>query len=91
MDDIQRADYARQILDNPLFKDAFGAIESDLARQRQVVKLTDTELHTRLIVCEQLLARFREVLTRAIEDGHIAQVKIDLENKKNAFRRVFQR
>jgi len=91
MDDITRADFARQILDNPLFKEAFAALDADLARQRQAVKITDTELHTKLIVCEQVLSRFRDVLTRAIQDGDVAQMRIELENKKNAFKRVFQR
>ena len=91
MDDITRADFARQILDNPLFREAFNALETDLARQRQAVKITDTELHTRLIVCEQVLSRFRDVLTRAIQDGDVAKLRMDLENKKNAFQRVFAR
>ena len=91
MDDITRADFARQILDNPLFKEAFAALDADLARQRQAVKITDTQLHTKLIVCEQVLSRFRDVLTRAIQDGDVAQMRIELENKKNAFKRVFQR
>lgn len=91
MDDITRADFARQILDNPLFREAFGALETDLARQRQAVKITDTELHTRLIVCEQVLSRFRDVLTRAIQDGDVARLRMELDNKKNAFQRVFAR
>lgn len=89
MDDVQRADYARQILDNPLYGDAFKALEDDLARQRQAVRLSDSESHTRLIIAEQIMAQFKGILTRAIQDGEVA--KFNIEREKTPLQRVFRR
>jgi len=89
MDDTQRADYARQVLDNPLYAEAWQALGDDLARQRVTVKLSDTETHTRLIIAEQIMAQLRGVFTRAIQDGEIA--KIDLARQKTTLERVFRR
>jgi hypothetical protein len=89
MDDIQRADYARQVLDNPLYAEAWQALGDDLTRQRVTVKLSDTETHTRLIIAEQIMAQLRGVFTRAIQDGEIA--KIDLARRKTTLERVFRR
>lgn len=89
MDELQRADFARQILDNPLFVEAFAALQNDLERQRQAVKLTDTDAHTKLIMAEQVMAQFRRVLTRAIEDGEVAEFRLKQSrvNLASVFRR----
>lgn len=89
MDELQRADFARQILDNPLFVEAFAALQNDLERQRQDVKLTDTDAHTKLIMAEQVMAQFRRVLTRAIEDGEVAEFRLKQSrvNLASVFRR----
>lgn len=89
MDELQRADFARQILDNPLFVDAFSALQGDLEKQRQAVKLTDTDAHTKLIMAEQVMAQFRRVLTRAIEDGEVAEFR--LKQSRAGIASVFRR
>lgn len=89
MDDMQRADFARQILDNPLFAESFAALQADLERQRQAVKLTDTEAHTKLIMAEQVMTQFRGVLIRAIQDGEIAEFR--LKQTRTPLERVFRR
>lgn len=89
MDELQRADFARQILDNPLFAEAFGALQTDLERQRQAVKLTDTDAHTKLIMAEQVMAQFRRVLTRATEDGEVAEFR--LKQQRSGIASVFRR
>jgi hypothetical protein len=89
MDDVRRADFARQVLDNPLYAEAWQALSDDLARQRIAVKLTDTDAHTRLIIAEQVLGRLRDVFTRSIQDGDIAQIQ--LARERNPLQRVFRR
>ena len=46
----QRADQAQFILEHPLVREALGAMRESLAAQRQIVKLSDTDGHTRLII-----------------------------------------
>lgn len=89
MDDLQRADFARQILDNPLFVEALAALQTDLERQRLAVKLTDVDAHTKLIMAEQVMAQFRRAFTRAIEDGEVAEFR--LKQARGPIASVFRR
>lgn len=91
MDDIQRAESARQILDNPLFAEALAALDADLARQRQSASITDSALHARLIIAEQVRGKFEAYLRRVLQDGEIAQRRIDLEEKQRGLTRIFRR
>ncbi|HEX7370476.1 MAG TPA: hypothetical protein VF284_09400 [Rhodanobacteraceae bacterium] len=89
MDDIQRSDFARQILDNPVFVEAFDAMAHDLQQQRAAVKLTDVDAHTKLIMAEQVMLKFKAILTRAVQDGDVAQW--ELAHKRTPIQRVFRR
>jgi hypothetical protein len=85
---IRRADFARQVTDNPVFREALDALDESLRRQRLAVKPTDTEGHTKLILAEQVLGQFRGYLKRAIDDGQIAQMELV---RKPLLDRVFAR
>ena len=89
MDELQRADFARQILDNPVYQEVVGKLEADLQAQRLGVKLTDVDAHTKLIMCEQVLARFKGYFTQAVQDGEFR--KLDLESRKSPIASVFRR
>lgn len=85
---VRRADFARQVTDNPIFHEAMNALDESLRRQRMAVKPTDTEGHTKLILAEQILGQFRGYLKRAIDDGQIAQMELI---RKPLLDRVFAR
>lgn len=89
MDDVERSDYARQILDNPLFVDAFAQLRADLARQRLAVDLKDIDAQRTLILSERVTEQFHAILTRAVQAGEIAQ--FELAHKKSPLQRVFRR
>lgn len=89
MDDLKRADYARQVLDNPLFTEAMDALAHDLTAQRALVKLTDVDAHTKLIMAEQCMLKFRAILERAIADGEVAKWR-DAQHR-TPLQRVFRR
>jgi hypothetical protein len=86
---IRRADFARQVTDNPLFQEALDALDESLRRQRLAVKPTDTDGHTKLILAEQILGQFRAYLKRAITDGEVVQ--LELVRGKTLIDRVFAR
>lgn len=89
MDDVRRADFARQVLDNPVFNEAFDAIAADLSGQRAAVKLTDTDAHTKLIMAEQVMLKIKAILTRAVQDGEVAQ--FEMAQVKTPMQRIFRR
>lgn len=73
---VRRADLARQVLDNELYKDAIAALDASLRRQRLAVKASDADGHLRLIIAEQLLDKLKLYLQRAIEDGKQEQMQL---------------
>jgi hypothetical protein len=75
-DAARRMDQARQITDNPLFREALDALQESLKRQRLTVKPTDTDGHTKLILAEQILGQFEHYLQRTISDGATAQMQM---------------
>lgn len=85
---IRRADFARQVTDNPVFREALDALDESLRRQRLAVKPTDTEGHTKLILAEQILGQFRAYLKRAIDDGQVAQMQLTTPSLRE---RIFSR
>jgi hypothetical protein len=85
---VRRADFARQIIDNPVFNEALDALDASLCRQRLAVKPTDTDGHTKLILAEQILGQFRTYLKRTIADGEVAQMELI---RKPLLDRVFAR
>lgn len=69
----RRANFARQILDNPLYGEAMHALDESLRHQRIKVRPTDTDGHTKLIMMEQVRHQFEAYLRRAIEEGKLTQ------------------
>ena len=69
----QRGEQAAYILEHPLVREALNAMRDSLAQQRQVVKLSDTEGHTRLIIAEQVAIQFESYLKAMIQTGRAAK------------------
>lgn len=78
-----RATDARQLLENPLFVEAFEAV----SRQLQMAALTcepdNATKAQRIIITQQLLAAVKREITRVVEDGKIAEIQLsELDNRK---------
>ena len=69
----QRGEQAAYILEHPLVREALNAMRDSLAAQRQVVKLSDTGGHTRLIIAEQVAIQFENYLKAMIQTGRAAK------------------
>lgn len=75
-EELIRAGEARQILESRMFQEACSRVAESLAAQRRQVPLRDTEMHTRLILTEQLWGNLNDWLTQAVETGKFAEFTI---------------
>jgi len=79
---------ARQLLTNPVFKDAWQSAEDSLIAQMQEVKMRDVEMHSRLIMALQILHNVRRHIEVTLETGRMADMQLREPNK---LARVFGR
>jgi len=90
--EVIRAGQARQIVESPLWIEACQRIEAGLAAQRRAVPMRETEMHTRLIIAEQLWSQFTDFFTEVMDSGRMAEFQIQqkrsrLQDAVNLFRR----
>ena len=74
--EIVRAGEARQILDAPIFQAARAHIEEQLSMARRSVPIRETEMHTRLILMEQLWANLLGYFEQLAQTGKMAEIQI---------------
>lgn len=74
---IQRAGEARQILDSRMFQEARADIEGTLASLRRSVHISQTDMHTRIILMEQLWARLLDYFEQIGQTGKMAQLNLE--------------
>ena len=85
-----RATDAKQLLENPLFTEAWEAVEGHLNMQALSCSPDDATKCQRIVISQQLLAAVKREIQRVVTDGQVAQVQIaELEkrNKLSFFRR----
>jgi len=85
-----RATEARQLLDNPMFQEAFGAVEKHLSAKALACDADDANKALRIVVSQQLLAAIKREIQRIVTDGMVADVQLDeIETKRrlSLFRR----
>ena len=75
--EIERARTAQQVLENEIFKEACQRIEEGLAGQRQRVPLRETDMHTRLIMLEQLWVQLKDYIQQVADTGVFAKDVIE--------------
>lgn len=86
---VFRATDARQLLENPLFVEAFEAVAGHLQSTSLSCDPDNATKAQRIIISQQLLAAVKREITRIVQDGEIAKVQMhELERKKFA---VFRR
>ena len=86
-DHKRRADEARFLLAHPLIVAAFDKARASLARQRMGASTTDRELHSRLIVAEQVLNTVENYLREQVATGALAELRV----KPTPLQRVLRR
>lgn len=82
--EIQRAGEARQLLDSPLFMAARENLRAQLTERRRIVPMVETQMHTRLILAEQLMGYFFDYFEQIAQTGKLAQMKLEEEAKRRS-------
>jgi len=75
-EEIVRAGEARRIIESVMWQEAVKHIEGSLAAQRQAVPLRETEMHTRLIIAEQVFVKLQDFFQQIVETGHMAEITL---------------
>lgn len=78
-EELVRAGQAKEILHSPLFIEMRQTIETQLAANRRAAPIRDTDLHTRLIITEQLWGNLLSFFEQVAQTGRMAEVQIQQE------------
>lgn len=80
--EVQRAGEARQVLESQVFIDARKYIDDTLAQLRRNVPIRETEMHTRLILMEQLWGNLLGFFEQLAQSGRMAEIKLAEEQRQ---------
>ena len=87
-----RATDAKHLLENPLFVEAWGAVEKHLQMATMACEPDNAVKAQRIIISQQLLAAVKREVTRIVQDGMVAEVQMrELETKRSMMQRVLRR
>lgn len=73
--EIRRADDAERLMNEPLLKEAFAAVEEALIAHLKRVAVGDSNAHRDLIVSLQLLSKVRGYMQSTIATGKMARIE----------------
>jgi hypothetical protein len=73
----ERADGARELLKNPVFKSVLHEIREELVAALENTPITDLELEHEGVRTLQVLKRVETKLQRYVEDGKLEQKKLE--------------
>ena len=71
MSDEQREQKAKNLLDNPLFKEAFDVLREDLMNRWESSGSTELEARESIWLAMRLLDRLHGHITSIVETGHM--------------------
>lgn len=74
--ELRRAGDARSVIESALFQEARKNLEDQLASLRRSVPLRDTDMHTRLILMEQLSGQFFAFFEQLAQTGRMAELHL---------------
>lgn len=85
-----RAADARQLLENPMFVEAWAAVEKHLNMQALTCDSDNAQKALRIVISQQLLAGVKREIQRIVNDGVVAEVQLSELEQKRRFS-VFKR
>lgn len=85
-----RATDARQLLEHPMFVEAFDAVEKHLHMQALTCDSDNAQKALRIVISQQLLAGVKREIQRIVTDGVVAEVQLSELEQKRRFA-VFKR
>jgi len=74
-EEIARGEAAKQLLDNPLLKEAFESVRSGIVRAMENSPMGDEKTHNRLAIALQVLAQVKKAISIHIETGTMASIQ----------------
>lgn len=77
--DIARAAEAQAVLTTPVFKEACNRIDAELRMLRESVGMKDTDMHSRLILAEQMWGKLLDHLKSIMVSGNFARERLKLK------------
>ena len=91
--EIDRAQDALRVLDNPAYQQAMRALKADIVATWKSCPVRDQEGQLLLLQLAKLAEKFDGLLTGYVEAGKLAQHKIDInsERNENVVRRWFRK
>ncbi len=81
--EVQRAADARQVLDNAAFQHAMTTLRAQIVTQWKDCPIRDQEGQRLLLQLAKLTDKFEALLIGAIENGKLAQSRIDIDAERN--------
>lgn len=85
-----RAADARQLLENPMFVEAWDAVEKHLHMQALTCDSDNAQKALRIVISQQLLAGVKREIQRIVTDGVVAEVQLSELEQRRRFA-VFKR
>ena len=85
-----RANDAKALLENKLFREAFKAVAEYLESAAMGCDPDNKEKAARIIISKQLLAGVRREIERVVEDGLVAEVQIAELEKRRGLKRFIR-
>lgn len=86
-DELRKANEAKQLLDHPLIKEAMENLEGQLRQLRRNVPPGQSDMHTRIILMEQMADKLFGYLENLALTGRFAAIEIE---RATAARRMYE-
>lgn len=82
--ELRRAGDARQVIDSVIFQEAKTSLEDQMAHLRRSVPIGATEMHTRLILMEQIAGQFFGFFEQLAQTGRMAELHLDEQRRQQS-------
>jgi hypothetical protein len=83
-EEIIRAGEARQIIESKMFLGAKAHVLDQLAQARRAVPMTSTDMHSRLILAEQIAGYFFDYFEQIAQTGKLAEMQLEERRRQQS-------
>ena len=84
-DEVIRGNDARQLLENPLYKESFKTVRENLVGMLSRSALGDAETHHRIAIAVQVLDQLEKSLLDVVKTGQMAEIQLQDKKKFSIF------
>ena len=84
-DEVRRGNEAKMLINHDLYKEAWQAYADALTSKRRQIPMKDTEMHTRLILAEQVMHAVKGWFEDTVTTGKMAEVQLKQGEEKKRF------